>query len=76
MHVFLIPMPQNDSEIFLWNPLTIGRAQEYKSSWLWSSQTDQVQPLADDKMQRQINEWWSNKKGIYFSETDTRKSRN
>lgn len=44
-------------------------AQRCKCTWLQGSQTNQVQPLDVDKIQRE--EWRWNKKGIYFSEANT-----
>lgn len=40
---------------------------------LWGSQTDQIQPLVADKIQRQSNSGRRNQKRIYFSEADAGK---
>jgi len=48
-----------------------------KSTWFWGGpkQTRLSQPLATDKIQRQIDKWW-NKKGLHFGEANTRKTAN
>lgn len=38
------------------------------------SQTDQVRPLAVGKIQRQRDQWWWNRIGIYFTEADSWKA--
>ena len=41
-------------------------------TWLWGSQTDQVRPVAADKIQKREANGGETK--IYFSEVDTRKT--
>lgn len=45
-----------------------------KSTWLGGPQTDQAPPLRADQVQRHRDKWSWNMKGIYSSETNTRKT--